>query len=374
MVRATAARSAEGGRTRLSIGEEGALLLYVSVMPSNVPSRDRRVYMVGAGASSAFRLPNTPSLLNEVIRFSRTGAGRWLEEEDLESRLRHSYRFFYPDARNEGFQPDVVDFFSALRTFVDIGSGLAGTGFEDARDLYRLLKRGIAHILIHYSKQIDEERFRASVFLREMVQPGHIIITSNWDTLVERYAAMHSIPLRLTSRTRHFSKTEVTLLKLHGSLDWCQVQSRVASYPDADFAHLSELQNPARPWTMRVPEEAADLVRVRSDLGDAWQRIKARSREPWMVTMVTGKQDDLGPLQDIWRDAYRALSRADRLEIVGYSMPPDDVEIRTILRAGVQRGGRPPAILVRNPAPDVHYRVRAFLDRHAESDYMPVAL
>lgn len=91
-----------------------------------------------------------------------------------------------------------------------------------------------------------------------------------------------------------------------------------------------------------------------------------------MVTMVTGKSDDLGPLQDVWRDAYRALSRAATLEIVGYSMPADDVEIRTILRTGIQRGTAGPKVIVRNPAPDVHYLVRSFLDRDARSEYLPI--
>ena len=344
-------------------------------MPSNVPPRDKRVIMLGAGASSAFRLPNTPSLLNEVLRFSRTPAGQWLADERLEDRLSNAFRFFYPDAGVPGFQPDVVDFFSALRTFMDIGSGLAGTGFDDARELFRLLKRAIAHVLINAARQLDADRFRDSEFLRDVVQPGNIIVTSYWDTLIERFAAVHDIPLRLTSRNRHFTDTEVTLLKLHGSLDWCQVQARVSGYHDSQYANLSELDHPTnRSYTMRLPNESDALVRVRWDLGDTWQRVKARSREPWMVTMVTGKQDDLGPLQDIWRDAYRALSRARDLEIVGYSMPADDVEIRTILRAGVQRGNQTPRITVRNPAPDVHHRVRNFLERSADSDYMPVAL
>ncbi len=92
-----------------------------------------------------------------------------------------------------------------------------------------------------------------------------------------------------------------------------------------------------------------------------------------MVTMVTGKSDDLGPLREIWRDAYRALSRAATLEIVGYSMPADDVEIRTILRTGIKRGDDDPRVIVRNPAPDVHYRVRAYLLRSARSDYLPIS-
>jgi hypothetical protein len=57
---------------------------------------------------------------------------------------------------------------------------------------------------------------------------------------------------------------------------------------------------------------------------------------------------------------------------VGYSMPDDDIEIRTLLRAGLTRGKDEPLIVVRNPAPDVHDRVRVFLDHGASSDYQAV--
>jgi hypothetical protein len=70
----------------------------------------------------------------------------------------------------------------------------------------------------------------------------------------------------------------------------------------------------------------------------AWRVVSGGASEPHMVTMARGKAGDLGPLRDVWRDAYGAISRARRLEVVGYSMPPDDIEIRTLLRAGVQRG------------------------------------
>ncbi len=91
-----------------------------------------------------------------------------------------------------------------------------------------------------------------------------------------------------------------------------------------------------------------------------------------MVTMARGKAGDLGPLQDIWRDAYGALSRASRLEIVGYSLPDDDIEIRTLLRAAILRGEGPSLLVTRNPAPDVHERVWRFLSRDATPNYQGI--
>lgn len=340
-------------------------------MASRIPARVLAVYMVGAGLSTAFKISNTPSLLSSLVDFSRTSDGAWLAKDSLETRLAESYKFFYPDAQNVGFRPDPVDYFSALRTFIDVGKTFQDTGFDDAEVFYKTLKRGIAHLLITQQKAYDDARLATHPYLSEMMQPGHVVITSNWDTMLERFAALNSIPLRLSTSNREFSPSEVTLLKLHGSIDWCKVGDRVSGYGDEQFANITELQNPARRWTMKLPTGTDELIRVRSGTGDGWQKIKARSKDQWMVTMVTGKADDLGPLVNIWRDAYRALSRAENLEVVGYSLPPDDVEIRSLLRAGIRRGA-PPPINVRNPAPDVHYRVRAFLERSATSDYQPV--
>ena len=85
--------------------------------------------------------------------------------------------------------------------------------------------------------------------------------------------------------------------------------------------------------------------------------------------MARGKAGDLGPTKRIWRDAYGALSRASRLEIDGYSMPDDDIEIRTLLRSAIQRGGGPGRLVTRNPSPEVHERVWRFLSRQAEPNY-----
>jgi hypothetical protein len=119
------------------------------------------VYFVGAGLSSAFGLPNTPSLITEAIDFSRRSRASWLAEEDFAGKLSRAFRFFYPDATHAGFQPDVVDFFSTLRTYLDVGAGLVGTGFSDAPELYRLLRRAISHLLVDRTRRLDATTFGA---------------------------------------------------------------------------------------------------------------------------------------------------------------------------------------------------------------------
>ncbi len=335
-------------------------------MPAPIPERDRSVYFVGAGLSCALGLPNTPSLLEEILALA--GRAQWLQSKELPRRVREAIKYFYPDGTIPGFRPDVVDFFSALRTYIDVGAGLVG-GFKDAAALYRDLKFAIAHLLVERIRAVDHALGAGHEYLDQVVRPGNIVITSNWDVVIERYAQLKNVPLRY-SGTR---ETGLVLLKLHGSIDWCLVSDR-AHYPDADYAAIGEQVFSARSYRLRVPKAARTIVRVRAmeSWSDAWRKIKSRAEELFMVTMARGKSGDLGPLIGIWKDAYAALSRARVLEIVGYSMPSDDIEIRTLLRAGAQRGKGPSRIVVRNPAPDVHDRLRRYLHRDVKSNYLPV--
>jgi len=329
------------------------------------------VFLLGAGVSSAFKLPNTPALLKELD----SAAAGWGEVgADLKSRLTQAYEFLYPDAIYHHYQPDVVDFFSALSAFVGMGTGWPGTSLKDGPELLRRLKRGIAHLLITKERAIDTNALRRHSYLSRVVRPGNIVITTNWDTLVERFAELNDIPLRRAASSGKFRDTEVVLLKLHGSIDWCAPGAASRPWTDVDYAALREQQYGGTQYTIPITTESEpdQLVRIRSSWSALWQTVSSRAREPWLVTMVTGKQDELGPLQSVWRDAYAALGRAHVLEIAGYSLPADDVEVRTLLRAGMQRGNRSAQVRIVNPSPDVHARFRTLLTHDIDSEYVGV--
>lgn len=344
-------------------------------MPAPIPTRDRDVYFVGAGLSCGLGLPNTAGLLDGVFELAREKK-RWGVSEKLPERLEAAFKFFYPDAVHAGFRPDVVDFFSALRTYVDVGAGFVG-GLRDAPELFRALKFAIAHLLIERIRGIDNDLEFEHRYLKEVVAPGKIVITSNWDLVLERYAERHGVPVRHRLR-RKTEDHELTLLKLHGSVDWCAANALVKKYPDTDYAMLGVRLFGDRPYEKKLPpksQRTADLVvRIRAldTWQRPWQRIASRASDLHMVTMARGKAGDLGALREIWRDAYQAINRARRLEIVGYSMPEDDLEIRALLRAGIQRGQGPLDIVVRNPAPDVHQRLRQYLDHDLTPNYLAV--
>jgi hypothetical protein len=346
--------------------------LIIPPMPSPIPERNRTVYFVGAGLSCALGMPNTAALITDVKRELEWTS--WRHSANLDTDLKNAFKAFYPDGTDKGFTPDAVDFFSTLHSYVEVCAGYPGS-LSDTAEFFRRLKFGIAYLLTRRLRDVDGRLAEGSDYLDQVVRPGNIVVTSNWDFGIEHYARLKGVPVRW----RGHRDSELVVLKLHGSIDWTLgARARIEDFGADDYAMLNEQAfgpNHYRPALPADPEECdASVIRTRAleEWGQAWSRISSRTEEPYVVTMARGKSGELGPLLDIWREAYEALSRARRLEIVGYSLPDDDIEIRTLLRAAVRRGEGPRQIVVRNPAPDVHVRVRRFLRRTVDSDYMPV--
>lgn len=332
-------------------------------MPANIPQRTRSVFFLGAGFSRALGLPNTAELLTEVHKLARA------RKLVIGRKLREAYKYFYPEEARS-FVPGVVDFFSVLRAYEDVSGGADGGtprfpgGFKHP-GLLTELRLIVVRLLCERLRQIQVPATGWAT-IDHMLKPGNIVVTSNWDLFVEWYAACRNVRLRLGGWPD--DKT-LTLIKLHGSVDWTEQRFRNAGYASGEYAVLRELQNSSPPHGIKIKSD--DMLRVRAveNMGRSWQFIKARTRRPHMLMMAQGKTVDMAPIQSMWDDAYTALCAAKALHIIGYSLPEDDVEIRTLLRAGVARGSVQPTVVVQNPEPGVHVRVRTYVSRDAISDY-----
>jgi hypothetical protein len=321
---------------------------------ARAPDRKWDTYFLGAGFSRSVGLPNTAELLKEVHDLAdRDGLV-------IGSHLRDAYKYFFPEEAKT-FRPEVVDFFSVLRANEDVSRGMPGA-FEHS-NLLTDLRFVIARILCERTRDLEIPSDWAKV--GEIIKPGNIIITSNWDIFTEHYARALKVPLRLGGAP---GPSYVTLIKLHGSIDWTEASHR-RDQPDSDFAALQEMQNAARSYT--VPIAGEDVLRIRAveHMNRCWQFIKARTTRPLMITMSFGKTAEMEPIHDMWAYAYYALGATKHLRIIGYSLPADDIEIRTLLRAGVARGPQNASVTVMNPETQVHTRVREQVLRSARSDY-----
>ena len=219
--------------------------------------------------------------------------------------LRRAYKHFYPEEAPT-FIPEVVDFFSVLRAYEDVARGLPG-GFKYPA-LLTELKFAIVRLICERLRDvaIPTEGWPK---LESMFAPGNVIITSNWDVFVESYACERGIRLRVGGSP---SDEVLTLIKLHGSIDWTHPDARKPGTPDSDFAVVRELQNVPRKYSIAVRPE--DVLRIRA------------------------------------------------------------VERMTLLRAGVARGPKSASVEVINPETAVHGRVRTYVLREAKSDFRSFSL
>lgn len=326
-------------------------------MPAPTPHRDLTCYFLGAGFSSAFGLPNTTVLLTRVHEMARKRG------DSIDRHLKAAYKFFYPE-ESASFIPEVVDFFSVLKAYEEVAKGLPG-GFEHPA-LLTDLKLAITRILCEAVRDLPIPNAGWGT-VENIIQPGSVVITTNWDLLIEKYARARNITLRLGGEPSH---NVFTLIKLHGSVDW-SMRSDLRSGADS-YVPTRQLQNAVPPRSIDVTANDV-VVRIQAveNMQRSWQRIKRRTNRPHMIVMSQGKTEETKPIKSMWDDAYRALSRAKSVHVIGYSMPPDDIEIRALLRSGVARGPSEAQVTIHNPDPSVHLRVRTYVQRTSRSEYRP---
>jgi hypothetical protein len=197
----------------------------------------------------------------------------------------------------------------------------------------------------------------APAWLYEFVSALHeeqaTVITLNYDTLVETAVASHSLwdpitrgrvlardvlrdlpPLPNTGM-RLAGPLAVTfkLIKLHGSLDWWAVPG------DLSGATLNR-------------EESHSVFEKPSGISVEGRQQQLPGRERFIIPPLSTKSSYYrNPLtRELWQQANEALRTADRISIVGYSLPVADAVMANMLRIAL--AGRPVVVDVINPYPE----------------------
>jgi hypothetical protein len=321
-------------------------------------NEDGRVYFLGAGASKQDRFPLTSELKHGIAWAILQKPSRF---EVLAAHLQYLYnvrdvaleqsaaiwaglRQRASDRAETGRSqlPDVTDLLSTLDWMIreqsSFGPGLhtgdpatrtAGGELAVVRDL---VVQALCYCLGTYDDLSAASTTRDFIGL---VEPDDSLMTTNWDLLhaAARDARFGSEPgdygttgnVVLEGGTAPTAAERPKLLKLHGSLSWryCPRCQRLVIDPLHHVAGERE-------------ERATCLCTCRfSEL---------------IVTPGFVREYRNVHLLTIWREALLTLARAREWVFVGYSLPADDVGIRTLLlKARCVRhdlGGAPPEVTV----------------------------
>lgn len=349
------------------------------------PSRRLRVQFLGAGASKAAGLPLTEELLEHIWPRESTGAWHQVHSETRWSHLlSDATRTLYPQGGSPGFRPQVADFFTVLEVVAQVHEGRERLPLH-AADLLRDLRTEVALGLAQSVRGLvvrDRASSHPSSWPHRSwmgsMEPVDVVITSNWDTAAESAGVLERRSVRFawprdtnSNRVSKLHRGGVVVLKLHGSTDWGL--RRLARWRLTPYVYSSlEGQIGVREPRRRGRRANNEVLRYRS-IENEWDE-ELGFEAPLMATMAVGKTSAIEALDGVWADAYWCLSRASQLDIIGYSFPADDLEIRTLLRAGTRKAGDSGLdpgmnLTVQNPSPEAHDRARGFLGDGLISDY-----
>ena len=336
---------------------------------------DSTVYVLGAGASAEAGVPQTKSLLDLVDRRST----------DSKELARFIKRFGFRNAK-EGSIQDLINF---VNSCVRDNQPLDGDfTIDKLRALRNVITVQLSFVIGEASKNGDKVRLpegaddqlgakelRLPLHFRRFVRKlrtrrrgiagrlaaGDVVVSTNYDINIDAalyelvYAdetgaerdgsQLSDVYLGSTEFRDPYTdeyalssaKATVDLLKLHGSLNWLYC-----------------------PRCMRIFVAAFGFsVRYLADLNDPEtldERTCFCGYHPLEVVIVApSSTQEIANLhlRSIWLNAYKALEASDHIVICGYSLPPEDLAIRSLfhrsLDARRQMGGKTPTVRVIDP-------------------------
>jgi hypothetical protein len=161
--------------------------------------------------------------------------------------------------------------------------------------------------------------------LANSLSQGDIVISFNYDILMDNALREtkkltdcgYLVPFQRIlngqeQRRTEDSPSDITMLKLHGSLNWLH-----CSFCGSNFLNRSE----------KISPEYATLPNNCPNCGESnvcFQRV--------IVPPLLTKDYSLQPLKYLWSRANRYVARAREIVIIGYSFPPTDFATEALLR------------------------------------------
>lgn len=213
------------------------------------------------------------------------------------------------------------------------------------------IRHSIVRLFVYYfSKCIDKHDFQHSDYLsfinylKKNYKNTHpTIITTNWDTLLEKYLDENSMEYGLVLHDNYYivdgyprgkGLTEkLNLIKIHGSINWlrclsCNTLSVTNDAPTILF------QDGTKEKCNRCSSENSILF------------------QPEIVTPTMIKSIDSLLYRNLWGASGNELMSAEHIIFVGYSLPLADYDFRYLLQKHVPISTKIDVVLYKNDNPN----------------------
>jgi hypothetical protein len=299
--------------------------------------REKIALFLGAGASKAFGYPLTGELLPNLRDYLDDGTlTNWDYTKKDQELLRNGLRSLFPGIERLGRDklPLITDILTLIDHSVHSGFSLVqGWSAHRVDRLRMLLEQVIADMVgpdgqVTGEEELNLKKVAASV-VRATTDHRAGIITSNYDielelALFEHYGedkVAESIDFGMSWRDPGAAETRIyprppnpalSFLKLHGSLNWLRC-------PLCEYIYIN-VKGVIVGWAAEARKSEFNSCHC---LHWPLQSV--------LVTPSYVRDARDVNLTGIWRNALDTLADADRWVLIGYSLPPEDFAIRSML-------------------------------------------
>jgi hypothetical protein len=203
-----------------------------------------------------------------------------------------------------------------------------------------MIRNFIAKIIFERQKLItDREKHLYDSFVKKL-KPNDLIITFNYDTILEEAFERNNIPFRFyweklksinddETATIDFDNDDIILHKMHGSIDWVSdkyftSKSELCVWNKHSYKFNPKLILPG-PYLESNPLDS--IYRI-SNLDEYFSTNEIVIESPLIISPSMNKILLLNPLKKYW-DGFIGNGRGSkRLIIIGFSLPSHDEYIR----------------------------------------------
>jgi len=189
-----------------------------------------RIFVLGAGFSKPAGLPLCADLFTEILSLAKKNHLYGQIKEDIEAFLSYRKR-----TRNASISEEQINFEEFI-SYLDMEHFLQLKGSDhwssegNLTQLY--IKNLIALVLHNKETAMTDDKFTLYERFAERLEPGDVILTFNYDTILEKTFNRKNIAYRLFPiryKNVHYwggevaESDEIVLLKMHGSINWFDV-------------------------------------------------------------------------------------------------------------------------------------------------------
>lgn len=219
-------------------------------------------------------------------------------------------------------------------------------------------------------KCIDREPYIA--FINALKNYGFdkiSILTTNYDLIIEflcnyidskvYYAIEKYEPESITEHTygnfgsKNNNKQSLTLCKLHGSVNFFEHND-----DSNKFYIISDLGGKIKKSSVK------ETVPAVSALDAAIHILKDKSLFPAIIPPSYAKMQKCYWLNDVWHYASKSLKNAQKWIFIGYSFPPSDGHINTLINLALINKKDRPKVIVVSPSSDIIRNYKRLIDEN----------